>query len=198
VEVDPNGWPGGEDLVQPGDTDAGAAEREGGTAVGAECEPGIGRLDLGGGEGCDGAAAIGDPVEVVVVEGEDDAVAAEVQVGLQVAVADGDRRGEGRHGVLGELAGTAAVGERDGAGPVEEGMQPVSRAAHPRCSVEPAGTGARHPISVPRRARSRLTAALMQPMWVKACGKLPSASPAGPNSSLYRPTGVAEVSMFSK
>ena len=39
--------------------------------------------------------------------------------------------------------------------------------------------------------RSRLKAALMRARWVKACGKLPSASPDGPISSAYRPRWLA-------
>ncbi len=40
-------------------------------------------------------------------------------------------------------------------------------------------------------ARSRLTAALIRARWVKACGKLPSASPDEPISSAYRPRWLA-------
>ena len=39
----------------------------------------------------------------------------------------------------------------------------------------------------PARARSRLKAALIRARWVKACGKLPRASPLGPVCSAYSP-----------
>src|SRR5467141_852607 len=45
--------------------------------------------------------------------------------------------------------------------------------------------------SSPDSARSRLQAALIRARWVNACGKLPSASPAGPISSANRPTWLA-------
>src|SRR6266851_242005 len=51
---------------------------------------------------------------------------------------------------------------------------------------------------LPDDARSRLTAALISARWVYACGKLPSASPAGPICSANRPTWLACVSIFSK
>jgi hypothetical protein len=43
----------------------------------------------------------------------------------------------------------------------------------------------------PDDARSRLTAALIRARWVYACGKLPSASPAGPICSANSPTWLA-------
>ncbi len=63
---------------------------------------------------------IGDPIEDVVVEGEQHAVGRHVHVGLDVAVAEADRALERRHRVLGPLARAAAVGERDRTRMVEE------------------------------------------------------------------------------
>ena len=61
------------------------------------------------------APRVGDPVEHGVVEGEQHAVAGDVDVGLEVAVAEGDRVLERRQGVLEPLdlgvVGAAAVGE---------------------------------------------------------------------------------------
>ena len=71
--------------------------------------------DLRAGEPRDGAAPVADPVEDQVVERQQRAVAGDVDVGLEVAVAQ--RRGvpEGRHRVLQALelgvVGAAAVGE---------------------------------------------------------------------------------------
>src|ERR671918_1482500 len=50
----------------------------------------------------------------------------------------------------------------------------------------------------PPTARSRLNAALIRARWVKAWGKLPSASLRLPVSSAYRPTWLAKPSMRSK
>ena len=64
---------------------------------------------------------IGDPVEAVVVEGEADAVGGDVGVGLEVPVAEGDRRLERRHRVLaGPSLERRPVGEGQRAGVVEE------------------------------------------------------------------------------
>jgi hypothetical protein len=68
------------------------------------------------------------PVEGVVVEGDEDTVGRGVDVGLDVPVAQVDGGGEGGHGVLRGLSGAAAVGDGNGAGPVEEG--PVAGRTH--------------------------------------------------------------------
>ena len=68
----------------------------------------------------DHPVAVGDPIEHVVVEGEQHAVGGDVDVGLDVAVAERDRVLERRHRVLGDLARSASVRERDRSGPVEE------------------------------------------------------------------------------
>ena len=68
----------------------------------------------------DDTAAIGDAVEGVVVERDEHAVDGGVHVGLDVAVAEVDRVLERAHGVLGKIARSALMGERNGAGMVEE------------------------------------------------------------------------------
>ena len=71
----------------------------------------------------DVAGAVGDPVQHVVVEGEQDTVAGDVDVGLEVGVAETHGVTEGRHRVLQALdlgvVGTAAVGEGQDACMVE-------------------------------------------------------------------------------
>ena len=63
------------------------------------------------------AGGVGDPVQDLVVEGQQDPVGGEVHVGLEVAVAQLDGVLEGRQGVLQPLdlgvVGPAAVGEGD-------------------------------------------------------------------------------------
>lgn len=69
--------------------------------------------DLGVVEVRNGAGAVGDTVELGVVEGQQHAVGRRVDIGLNVAVAQVDRVRESGQGVLGGLAGAAAMGERD-------------------------------------------------------------------------------------
>ena len=66
-----------EDLLEPRDLHALAAERR-------HVVAGVGLLDLGDRERLDRAAAVGRPVEPVVVERDDHAVLRDVGVGLQV------------------------------------------------------------------------------------------------------------------
>lgn len=69
----------------------------------------------------DPSGGVGDPVEVVVVEGDDDAVAGGVDIGLEVAVAHVDRLTESGDGVLdaevGVVCRAAPVGEAGRGGP---------------------------------------------------------------------------------
>ena len=76
----------------------------------------------GVGQVADDARAVGEAVEVVVVEGDQHPVAGGVGIGLEVPVAQGDGGLERGHGVLARAVGAvrALVGERQGAGPVEE------------------------------------------------------------------------------
>ena len=163
VDVDPNLGPGLEDLLQAGDPDAAAAPGVGAHAVGAEAVPGVGGLDLRRGHRRDPAGPVGDPVEDVVVKGEDHAVGTEVDVGLHVAVAQLHRGGEGGQGVLRLVEGAAAMGEGDRAGPAQEGApahyptswprrpsQTSAASACPGASDRPVGRAAPGPGS-PRR-----------------------------------------------
>ena len=53
------------------------------------------------------------------MEGDEHAVRGEVSVGLEEAVAEGDRGLEGAHGVLGRVLGAAPVGDRQGSRLIE-------------------------------------------------------------------------------
>ena len=59
------------------------------------------------------------------MKGHQDPVGREVGIGLQVAEAECHGMLEGRHGVLGGLAGPAPVGEGERTRPVEEGVGDV-------------------------------------------------------------------------
>ncbi len=110
------------------------------------------------------AGQIGDPVEALVVKGQQHAVGGDPPVGLQVAVAHGHRPAEGGQRVLAaDLRRSAPVGERDRLGPIQEretGLTPrVGRApgasagtGSPTC---PAAAGWRSPrrARAPRRSR---------------------------------------------
>src|ERR687891_2902386 len=61
-----------------------------------------------------------------------------------------------------------------------------------RAADGPAVPSSQGSYRCPPRARSRLNAALIRARWVKAWGKLPSASPRLPVSSAYRPTWLAK------
>lgn len=107
IDVDPDLGPGREDLLELGD---------GFDAVDA------GPADLRPRHPSDLPTAIGDPIEMIVVEGQHHTVGSDVRIGLDVSVAEVDRAGERRKGVLGGIAGAAPVGECDRPGVVEEGM----------------------------------------------------------------------------
>ena len=99
--------------VEPG---LGERRRTARRAVGIGSTPPIRAVgDLGVRQLGDGADAVGDPVQPRVVEGQQHPVGGGVDVGLQVAVAERDRLGEGVPGVLpvqvGRVGGAAAVGE---------------------------------------------------------------------------------------
>ena len=70
------------------------------------------------------------PLQVVVVEGDHDAVGGDVDVGLEVREAEVDGVLERRHRVLRCLAGASAMGEGDRARPVEEGVRGPAAARH--------------------------------------------------------------------
>jgi hypothetical protein len=77
----------------------------------AEAVGGVGAPDLLQGPPVDGAGEVGHPVEGLVVEGEQDAVARQLGVGFQVEIAEIHRDLERGHGVLGVLQGAAPVGK---------------------------------------------------------------------------------------
>src|SRR4029450_6928742 len=108
VDVDADVGPGGQDVLEQGDL---------------LLTPHSRRSDLGPRQVADGAGAVGQAVEGVVVEGDEDAVGGGVRIGLQVAVAERDGGLERLHGVLatGAVEVGALVREGQGAGPVEEG-----------------------------------------------------------------------------
>ena len=108
---------------------------------------GVGLLDLGDRERLDRAAAVGRPVEPVVVERDDHAVLRDVGVGLQVRapLLDGDR--ERLERVLRRVAGGTAVGDHDRRRGVEEGMQGADATARSQRSYE---NRSRPPVYVER------------------------------------------------
>ena len=76
------------------------------------------------------------------MEGHQDAVGGDVDIGLHIAEAEVDRVGEGGQGVLRDVAGAAAVGEGERAVPVEIRVH---------CHRPPLS-----PIGLPRRRRADL------------------------------------------
>ena len=74
---------------------------------------GVGHFHLGDAELRDRAGAICDPVQALVMKGDQDAIASEMDIGLQVPVPERDCDLECRQRVLGRLTGTTSVGERD-------------------------------------------------------------------------------------
>jgi hypothetical protein len=88
--------------------------------------------------GCsrDLAALVGQTVETLVVEGEQNSVSRRVDIGLEVLVSQVDRPLERRHGVLGAVRGTTSVRERNRTVVVEKRVDP-------------------HMFSVPRARRAR-------------------------------------------
>ena len=74
---------------------------------------GVGRFHLSDAELSDRAGAICNPVEALVMKGDQNAVASEMDIGLQVPVSECECDLECRERVLGRLTATASVGERD-------------------------------------------------------------------------------------
>lgn len=70
----------------------------------------------------DARIVTGRTAEVRIVERDEDAVCGDLHIGLEVAVPEIDRVLERGHRVLGCFAGTASMGERDRALPVQEGV----------------------------------------------------------------------------
>src|SRR5919106_1294399 len=111
------------------------------------------------------------------------------------------------HDLLGRLALGGVVDHHVGAGPAEWHRHLRQRFIHAifghlgspcRAADGPAVPSSQGSYRCPPRARSRLNGALIRARWVKAWGKLPSASPRLPVSSAYRPTWLAKPSMRSK
>ena len=126
------------------------------TLVGRERVAGVGCLDLGDAEVGERACAIGDPVQPVVVEGDQHAVTGYVRVGLEVPVAERNGDLERRERVLRCLAAPPAVRERDRA-PGDRGTDAhpaPSRSAHARTSGDPPGRWQRRARGRDRAARS--------------------------------------------
>ena len=97
---------------------------------------GVGRFHLGDAELGDRAGAICDPVEALVMKGDQDAVASEMDVGLQVPVPKCYCDLECGERVLGRLTGTTSVGERDRSRLDEERVH-VSRSRIPASGSAP-------------------------------------------------------------
>ena len=140
--------------------------------VGTACSPPIrARRDLLRGELGQQPDAVGDPVEGLVVEGQQHAVAGGVHVGLEVVVAERDRVPEGVQGVLGAgdlgVQRTAAVGHRDhGARLVEDSVE-----------IGDPVTGGDPPLGWPPLSREQYS---------PACSDGAPESPPGPSAFLLR------------
>ena len=137
---------------QPGNANPATAERERPPTIRGERVTGVGRFHLGDAELRDRAGAIRDPVEALVMKGDQNAVAREMHISLQVPVPESHRDLEGRQRVLGRLTGTTSVGERDRSRLDEKRMhvprssipasrtrsaQAPDRPGEPRCSRQP-------------------------------------------------------------
>src|SRR5271166_15316 len=120
VNIDADTGPTHQDLLEPGDPNATTTEREAAPTVRGEPIASIRGFHLDDAELGNRAPAIRDSVKAVVVEGDQHAVARDVGIGLHVSVPKCHSDRECRDRVLGRLAGTAAVRERDWAGTVEE------------------------------------------------------------------------------
>ena len=120
VDVDPDGRPSHENLLKPRDTDTATTKREAAPAVKRERVTSVGRLHLADPELSDRTCPVCDPVEPLVMESDQHAVAGEVGIGLDVRVPERDGDLKRLKGVLGRLAGPASVGDRDRAGLSEE------------------------------------------------------------------------------
>lgn len=107
IDVDPEIRPGGQQLLEQRDRFPSVDE---------------GQAHLAPGEILDHPLPIGDPIEAIVMEGQHLTIGGEMRIGLDIAIPQSHRPGEGRHGVLGPVSGAAAVGEGDGTAVVEEGM----------------------------------------------------------------------------
>jgi hypothetical protein len=99
--------------LQPGNANPATAERERPPTIRGERVTGVGRFHLGDAELRDRAGAIRDPVQALVMKGDQDAIAREMDISLQVPVPESHRDLEGRQRVLGRLTRTTSVGERD-------------------------------------------------------------------------------------
>ena len=121
-------------------------ERERATTVGREPVAGVCCLDLGDPQVGDHATPIGDAFQTSVVERDEHPVVRQVDVRLQVPVAERDRGPEGLQRVLRRVFRSAAMRERDRRAPAEEGV----RAAHLRSAVRLRRRLA-EPPPVPRR-----------------------------------------------
>jgi hypothetical protein len=82
--------------------------------------PGVCSLDLRDAQPTDGALDIGAPVQSRVVAGHDHSVAGHMRVGLEIEISERGGRFEGLERVLGGLACTAAMRDRDRRRLVEE------------------------------------------------------------------------------
>lgn len=89
-------------------------------AVERETVPGIRGLDVGKLELGDRAFAVCDALQPLVVRSDDDPIACDLRVGLQVAIPQGDRSLERRERVLRSLAGASTVCESDRSRAIEE------------------------------------------------------------------------------
>ena len=110
---------------------------------------GVGRFHLGDAELGYRAGAICNPVEALVMKGDQNAVASEMDIRLQISVSERYCDLECRERVLGRLTGTTSVGERDRSRLDEERVHvshsriPASLTRSAQPLHEPSGRGKR-------------------------------------------------------
>lgn len=113
---------------------------------------GVGGFHLGDPQFGDRAGAICDPVEALVMKGDQDAVARQMDIGLEVPVSKSNCDLECRERVLGRLTGTTSVGERDRSRLYEERVH-VSRARIPASVTRSAAIRPNRSVRQRRRGR---------------------------------------------
>lgn len=123
IDVDARLGPAFEQFLQPRDANPATAEGIRATAVPRERVARVCRFDRGDVEFRDRTAAIGDPIQARIVKRHRHPVGGEVRVGFEIAVSQGDSDLERRQRVLGRLAHTAAMRERDRPGMGQERMR---------------------------------------------------------------------------
>ena len=113
--------------------------------------PGVGGLDVGDAKLGDRAAAVSDTVQTRIVERHQDAVASDVRIGLEIAIAERDGSRERRQRVLRGLVRPTAMREGKRSSPAKER---VTRPPGHRSMIACPGA-ARQPATCPSGSSAR-------------------------------------------